>query len=202
MMIQIELTPESIKTIADLGGMSSAVLDGVSKGLLKGASIAAGNVASNYLSGQALKSRSGMLAKAVDGILVKPLEASVGVHKRSDAFVHKYAWLLTDEEKTITPKKGNALTIPIGEALTGSGVPKYESVANAERELGVKLFRLPGRNILGYKRGKKGKFRALFVLVKSVFIQGSGALYDGVLESVDKGDINDAIDNEIDKITG
>ena len=44
-----------------------------------------------------------------------------------------------------------------------------------------------GRLLFGYKIGKKGKFRAMFTLVKSVFVQGTGALADGVLEKTDDG---------------
>lgn len=185
-------------TIRSLGGMGTAVLEACSAGLARGCKLAAGNVSENYLSGQQLNRRTGDLARAVDGWLLKPLEGAVGV--REDAAVAKYAWLLTDEERTITPKKGSALTIPIGEALTGRGVPKFESVRNAEIELGVKIFRLPGKNVLGYVRGKKGKFRPLFALVKSVFVQGSGALADGVLESVD--DITESMQSEVDRETG
>jgi hypothetical protein len=38
----------------------------------------------------------------------------------------------------------------------------------------------------------------LFVLVKSVFVQGSGALYDGVNDSLD--DITGSMQSEIDKV--
>ena len=85
-------------------------------------SIAAGKVAEDYLSGQSLKRRTGRLAGAVDGWLAAPLDGVVGV--RPNSAVSKYAWLLGDEEKTITPKKGKFLTIPIGEALTGAGTLK------------------------------------------------------------------------------
>jgi len=53
--------------------------------------------------------------------------------------------------------------------------------------------------LFGFKRGKKGKFRPLFTLVKSVLVQGTGALYDGVMDSLD--DIGGAIETEIGKVT-
>lgn len=193
MMFQLEMGPEFPRTVNSLTSMGAAVLAACSEGLAEGVKIAAGNVAEHYLSGQSLKRRSGELAREVDGWMVAPLEGVVGI--RENSTVEKYKWLLGDEEKTIFPRRARALTIPIGEALTGAGVPRFESAADAERELGVQLFRPRGKNVLGYVRGKRGKFRPLFVLAKSVFVQGSGALADGVLESTD--DMTGAIQKKI-----
>jgi len=198
MMIELSLGPEFQQTLAELQAAGRDLVPAVSKGLAEGVKFAAGKVISEYMSSQSLKRRSGNLARAVEGWLEKPLEGIVGV--RENAAVSKYKWLLGDEQMTITPKKGRALTIPIGEALTGAGIAKYDSVKNAEDVLGTKIFRLKGRNVLGYKVGKKGKFRPLFVLVKSVFVQGSGALIDGVLDSVDA--MSAAIEKRIDAVTG
>jgi len=101
---------------------------------------------------------------------------------------------LSDEEKTITPKKGKFLTIPIGENLTGAGVARFSSPRQVPDGFFVKT---KGRLLFGVKRGKKGKFRPLFVLVKSVFVQGTGALYDGVQDSLD--DITESMQAEIDR---
>jgi hypothetical protein len=128
--------------------------------------------------------------------MVSDIEGIVGVQPNSA--VDKYAWLLGDESFTIVPTKGQALTIPVGEALTGAGVPKWPSVAAAEEALGVSIFRPKGTNVLGYVIGKKGKFRPLFILVKSVFVQGSEALADGVLESIDTPP--NLIQDEVDKV--
>ena len=119
----------------------------------------------------------------------------VGIQE--NAAVSKYAWLLTDEQKTITPKKSKFLAIPIGEGLTGSGVARYDSPRDVPNGFFV---RTGGQLLFGYKNGKKGKFRALFVLVKSVLVQGSGALYDGVNECVDK--ITENIQTKIDERIG
>jgi len=193
-MINIEMGPEFNATVAKLDSMGRAVLGAASTGLEKGAGIAASNVAENYLTGQALKTRSGMLKKAVDGWLAGPLNAVVGV--RPNSAVDKYKWLLGDEDRTIVPKKGKFLAIPIGEGLTGSGVARFSSPRQVPNGFFVKT---GGRLLFGYKRGKKGKFRPLFTLVKSVFIQGSGALHDGVMDSLD--DIGGAIETEIGKVT-
>jgi len=195
MIITLQLDPASLRTVQRLSGMGQAITEACSKGLQKGVKIAAGAVVRDFLSGQSLSRRTGRLAGSIDGWMAGDLEGVIGVREGSP--VDKYKWLLTDEQHLIEPTGGRkCLTIPIGEALQGSGAAKYESAANAEAELGVKLFRPKGTNVLGYKVGKKGKFRPLFALVKSVFVQGSGALADGVLENVDN--MTDAISAEID----
>jgi len=195
MMIQLEMGPGYRQVVEYLGLMGRAVTTACSAGLKQGVKIAAGKVVSEYLSGQSLKRRSGNLARAIDGWMEGELEGVVGV--KDDAGVAAYKWLLTDEQKTITPKKGKFLAIPIGENLTGSGVPRYSSPRQVPD--GFFLPTKKGGLLFGYKKGKKGKFRALFVLVKSVFVQGSGALYDGVMDSED--DIANSIQKEIDGVT-
>jgi len=196
MMIQLEMGPQFPQTVKELSGMGQAVLDACSKGLKKGVQLAAGKVVSDYLSGQSLKRRTGQLARAVQGWMAGPLEGVVGV--QSNSAVSKYAWLLGDEEKTITPKRAKFLTIPIGEGLTSAGVPRYSSPRQVPDGFFVKT--KSGSLLFGYKQGKRGKFRPLFVLVKSVFVQGSGALYDGVIDSLD--DITEAMETEIERKTG
>ncbi|MCK9243669.1 MAG: hypothetical protein WC877_05195 [Dehalococcoidales bacterium] len=193
MNVTLQMGPEFNTTVSELGAMGKALIDACSKGLERGGQITVGSIARDYLSGQSLSRRTGMLAKHIGSWLHEPLHLIVGVPDNSP--VDKYKWLLGDESKTITPKRARALTIPIGEALTAAGVPKYQSVRDAAAQLGVKLFRPKGSNVLGYARGKKGKFRPLFVLVKSVFIQGSSALSDGVLDNLDV--ISGEIENEI-----
>lgn len=179
----------------ELGSMGDVIKKACTTGLEKGVKIASGNVISNHLSGQSLKRRTGNLARAVDGWLEGPTEGVVGIPEGTA--VDKYAYLLGDEDKTITPKNGKFLTIPIGEGLTPSGVARYKSPREVE---GGFFVRTNGHLLFGYKNGKKGKFRPLFVLVKSVTVQGSNALYNGVMESI--GDISKAIENEISKQLG
>jgi len=200
MMLTFEMGPEFNSTVARLSSMGRAIVDACSKGLEKGSVSAASNVAENYLTDQALKTRSGMLKKAVDGWLAGPLDAEVGV--RPNSAVDKYKWLLGDEQKTIESKRpGGFLAIPIlgGEALTGAGVLKGK-YSGGLRSISEGFFvKSKGRLLFGFKRGKKGKFRPLFTLVKSVLVQGTGALYDGVMDSLD--DIGEAIETEIGKVT-
>lgn len=178
--------------------MGFSVLEAADKGLDTGVKLAASTVVTQYLTGQALKRRGGDLARAVQGWLAGPLHGVVGVQEASA--VDRYKWLLGDEQMTILPKKGKFLTIPIGEALTGTGRLKAEYSGGLRSIEGGFFLRSKGNLLFGYKRGKKGKFRALFVLVKSVFVQGSGALYDGVIDSLD--DITGEMQSEIDKVTG
>ena len=194
MMISIEMGPDFNSTVEELSSMGQAVVDACSAGLKKGANIAASNVVTEHLTGQSLKRRSGQLARNLDGWLAGPLDAVVGV--RPNTGVDKYKWLLGDEDKTIVPKKSKFLTIPIGEGLTSAGVARYSSPRQVPGGFFVKV---GGKLLFGYKRGKKGKFRALFTLVKSVFVQGTGALYDGVMDSLD--DIGGAVETEIGKVT-
>jgi len=195
MMIQLEMGPSFPRVAAELGSMGRSVLEACSEGLKKGVKFAAGKVASDYLSGQSLKRRTGQLAKEVDGWLAAPLEGVVGV--RPNSTVEKYKWLLGGESKTIVPKNAKFLTIPIGENLTGAGVARYSSPRQVPDGFFVKT---KGRLLFGRKQGKRGKFRPLFVLVKSVFIQGSDALLDGVLDSED--DIAKTMEDEIARKTG
>ena len=195
MLIELSMGPEFPATIASLGSMARSVLEAADRGLLTGAKMAADKVVSEYLTGQALKRRSGDLARAVQGWREAPLEAVVGVRPASG--VDRYSWLLGDEEKTIVPTKSQFLAIPIGEGLTPTGRPKYDSPRQVE---GGFFVRTGGRLLFGIKRGKKGKFRPLFTMVKSVFVQGSGALWDGVNDSLD--DITGSMQTEIDKVTG
>ena len=194
MMVTLEMGPDFNATVEKLSSMGHSVLEACSTGLDKGANLAAGKVVSDYLTGQSLKRRTGQLARSVEGWLAAPLDAVVGV--RPNQAVDRYKWLLGDEEKTIVPKKAKFLTIPIGEGLTASGVARFSSPRQVPGGFFVKV---GGRLLFGYKRGKRGKFRALFTLVKSVFVQGTGALYDGVMDSLD--DISGAMETEIGKVT-
>jgi hypothetical protein len=195
-MINIEMGPEFNTTVAKLDSMGRAIFGACSRGLEKGAAFAATIVSRDYLSGQSLKTRTGRLKAAVDGWMEGPLDAVVGV--RPNQAVDDYKWLLGDEDKTITPKKAKFLAIPIGEGLTGSGVARFSSPRQVPNGFFIKT---KGRLLFGYKKGKtkRAKFRPLFTLVPSVFVQGTGALYDGVMDSLD--DIGGAIETEIGKVT-
>jgi hypothetical protein len=192
-MITLQMGEGFPATLATLSSLGRNVFAAVSSGLEKGVRIVAGRVSSDYLSGQSLKVRGGMLRKSLDGWLDSPIDAVVGIPAGSA--VDSYKWLLGNETKTILPRKGKFLTIPIGENLSGSGVPRYTSPRQVQGGFFVKT---KGRLLFGFKNGKKGKFRPLFTLVKSVTIQGSGALSDGVFDNLDK--ITGSIQAEVDRM--
>ena len=192
MQLVIEMGSGYQQTIRQLGSMGRAIVEACDEGLGVGVKIAAGHVSKDYLSGQALKRRTGNLAEAVDGWLAGSGHGVVGV--REDAAVNDYKYLLSDEQKIIRPKKAKFLCIPIGENLTSAGAARYSSPRQVADGFFVKS---KGKLLFGYKRGKKGKFRPMFVLVKEVLVQGTGALYDGTMDSLD--DINDSIQNSIDR---
>jgi len=193
MMIQLSMGSGFQRTLTQLGRMGADVITACDEGLEDGGRIVAANIVENYLSGQTLKRRTGNLARAVDAWLKQSGVLTIGVHE--DAAVNDYAWLLTDEKKTIRPKKGKFLAIPIAENLTGSGVARYNSPREVEGGFFIKS--KSGKLLFGYQKGKtkRAKFRPLFVLVKSVTIQGSGALPDGVMDKLD--DIAAAIETKI-----
>lgn len=192
MRLMIQMGPDYQRAVASLGAIGEAIEKAVTDGLHKAAKLAAGHVAEGYLSGQALKRRTGRLAASLDGWLESARTAVVGV--RPGTAVDQYKWILGDEERTIRPRQAKFLTIPIGENLTAAGVARYASPRQVPEGFFVHT---GGKLLFGHKRGKKGKFRPLFVLVKEVLVQGSGALYDGVMESLD--DMAAAIEAEIAK---
>ena len=192
MKLTIEIGPETERTIAGLGLMGAAVRAALSKGLESGGQAAASKVKAEYLTGQALKSRTGLLRKSVSSWMAGALETVVGVEEKSGA--DRYKWLLGDEQMTIVPTNSKFLAIPIAENLTGAGVPRFTSPRQVEDGFFIKT---GGRLLFGRKQGKRGRFRPLFTLVKSVFVQGSGALADGVNDSLD--DMTGLMQAEVDK---
>ena len=195
MLISLEMGPNFPDVVRSLGVMGRAVVEACDAGLGAGCEDAVSHLAESYLSGQALKSRTGMLRRAAASWRLALLEYVIGV--RENSAVDRYKWLLGDDEMTIKPKNSKFLAIPIGEGLTASGVARFGSPRDVEDGFFVNT---GGRLLFGRKRGKRGKFRPLFALVKSVFVQGSGALWDAVDDSLD--DITAEMQKEVDKVTG
>lgn len=194
MKIVMQMGPGYKQVRDELLALGADIEQAASEGMAAGGHITAGAIARDYLSGQPLKRRSGQLARELDSWMDAPLDLVIGIPDGST--VEPYKWLLGDEQMTIRPKKGRFLTIPIGENLTSAGVPRYTSPRQVED--GFFLKSKGGQLLFGRKNGKRGKFRPLFVLVTSVFVQGTGALYDGVMASLDN--IADSIEDAIGKI--
>lgn len=79
----------------------------------------------------------------------------------------KYA-RIQEKGGVVVPKKAKALAIPIGEALTGAGVPRYPGGPRSVP--GLFLLKRAGKNALLVRKDAGGGITPLFVLVKSVTI--------------------------------
>ncbi len=178
----------------DMDGKGRQIFNAASDGLADGGNLIASCVISDYISGQVLNRRSSMLAAAVTSWQENAISVTVGVPDGSN--VDHYKWLLGDETKTITPKKGKYLAIPAGENLNASGVPRYTSPRQVEDGFfvrdGSKLY-------FGRKNGQRGKFRLLFTFVRSVTIKGSGALINAAIDQKDK--VTKIIQSKIDGVS-
>lgn len=177
-----------------------------SEGLASAVKIGSGNVVANHLTGQDLKRRKGDLGRAVDGWLEAPLDGVIGVKENSA--VDHYKYLLGTETITIVPKRSKFLAIPLPAALTGAGVIKGEYNAASGQSLkdliqnSFLMTSKMGGLFIAKKFGKTDRsIKPLFILKKSVVVQGTGALAAGVLESVDDmtNEIGNAIDRRINK---
>lgn len=204
MQISIEIGG-AVQVARELGAMGAAIVAAAGDGLLAAGKLAAANVNENYLSGQALRRRSGLLASFTNAWAAGELDIEIGVPAGS--VVDKYKYLLGDETVNITPKKGRYLAIPIGEGLTGAGVARWAGPRQAAAELEHTFFfrSASGNLMFGYRSGKgtaRARVRPLFVLVPSVTVIGTGALYDGVNAAVENGTVNRAVENAIGAVPG
>jgi hypothetical protein len=198
MQIQIETGPELRRAIQEIGQAADDLRQAVNDGLLTGGHYAAGTVVSSYMTGQSLKRGTGLLAQNVTAWSDGDMQVAIGVPDGSP--VDHYKWILGDDIKTIIPKRAKYLTIPIGDNLSAGGVPKYKSPRDVPDGF---FFKSKAGNLLfGHRLGKtsKARIRPLFVLKKSVTVIGSGALPDGVMDSID--DIALAIQDSLDRIGG
>lgn len=192
MQITFELGSGFTQAISDITATGDKIKQAVGDGMRSGVKQVASMVSKNYLSGQSLKSRTGNLRRAVDGWMEKEFEGVIGVAPQSA--VEKYKWILGDETKTITAKKSKFLAIPIGAALTPSGVARYSSPRQISDGFFFKT--LQGQLMFGRNKGKQNqRIEPLFLLVKSVKITGSGALAKGVLDNTNM--ISDAITDKL-----
>jgi hypothetical protein len=174
----------------------------VSAGLAAGIDAVAVKVQADYLTGQYLKARTGNLRRAVRAWMASDLDGVIGVLDQSA--VDRYKWLLGDQPDhqplVIRPKKGKYLTIPIGEALTPSGVLKAQYSGGLRSIEGGFFFKSGGQLLFGIRKGKtkRAKVHTLFVLKRTVEVYDTGALPDGVNENVHM--VTDAINDQLEEI--
>lgn len=90
-----------------------------------------------------------------------------------DGPVAAYAAVQEFGKANITPKNAKLLSIPVGEALTGTGVPRYGSPLDVPDSLDPTWIFPKGRNPLFVTRDENDEIdEVLFVGVKSVSIEG------------------------------
>lgn len=194
MKLMFEMGPEFKKAVSDLSEAGQKIHTAFRDGLDEGARGAAQHVCENYLTGQYLKTRTGMLRDYTQGWMEDDLDAVIGVPDESP--VKDYMYLLGDETMTIRPKNARFLAIPIGENLSPSGVPRFDSPRDVPE--GFFFESKGGQLLFGYRHGKteRARVRPLFVLDKEVTVYGTGALIDGVEEYLPKivDGINDRLE--------
>lgn len=134
-----------------------------------------------------LKRRTGRLARTIAGT-VNDTDSGFGFALRGGGEEIRYG-RLQEEGGTVTPKKGKFLAIPVGPALTGAGVPRF----NSPRDVGdLRFVSIRGGSAgLLVKdhagRGKKGtgaRSEIWYRLVRKATIKPKHFLRDGFNESL------------------
>jgi hypothetical protein len=87
--------------------------------------------------------------------------------------VSRYKWLLGIKTKTIKPKSGKYLAIPIADNLTRAGVARYKSPLQIPDG---SFFRSKTGGLFFGRETDKGKLKTFFVLKHSVTIEGKDIL--------------------------
>lgn len=195
MSVELHIDVDVEAVVARFGELAGEKFDrALQAGMVEGLDYAASEVV--QLANPAEHSRTGMLLNSVVGELDEPdnLKGFVGVPEDSPA--SKYAYLLTDEVKVITPVAARALTIPIGVNLTAAGVPTYPNVAALKEAFPGKVHRR-GRAI-GVE-SEAGVFAAYFGLASSVTVDGWNVLVPGVEAAHD--DMVGAVQDSVDELT-
>jgi hypothetical protein len=211
--LRIGMTDQSKRVIERDQGRAARVLLALSQGVDQGLREAAAHVQVAKLSGTyqpgggasggPVALRSGALRQSIDTAMTDELSGHVGVTQGPAA---KYArMILGPDQTTITPKNANHLWIPVGKNLTASGQTRLTPREAFERKIAggsgsggggkaLRIFMSKAGNLVAfmrtgetYQRGeRKGQAKGYvaFVLKKSVTIQGTDALAEGVKESV------------------
>ncbi|MCP4566825.1 MAG: hypothetical protein GY841_04500 [FCB group bacterium] len=146
----------------------------IARGLTTGLHATAGVVKRRVGNSSILKRRSGALTGAVKAYKDNKddLYGYIGVGDDQD--VAPYAWLLGRRDtKTITAKAGGLLAIPVGNALTEAGVPRYGSPRDVPDGF---WFTNPKTNKILFGRNVGGQLDILFVGKESVSVKSTGIL--------------------------
>ena len=177
MEITIKLGDGYTAFINGLTKAPNAMSDAVDEGLAIGTTQAAAYLKQAIHKGtEGIQTRTGNLARAIKNYNIPSEQHTYYLGVGEDRTVALYAWLLGSETKTIEPKQGKYLTIPMGSNVSPSGVPKFNSPRQVPQGF---FFKKNGKLFFGVQEGDK--VNTLFVLKESVTITGSGAL-DRTLE--------------------
>ncbi|MDX2197916.1 MAG: hypothetical protein SF069_02975 [Phycisphaerae bacterium] len=172
LQVRVDVGAAALKLGEAAGPMLIAALQG---GLLEGGQYAVGEAVMEARE-KKIQSRTGSLLGSIssfDGAESESdLELKVGVPVESPA--SRYAYLLEEGVKTITPVKGQYLTIPIGANMTPAGVPRYSSPRDPELEEG--FFLRVGQALYYGLSNAKGVFNPLFQLVRRSTVKGRNVL--------------------------
>lgn len=183
MEVRIEITPESRKHIEQFGVRVRRLRGTLNQAALRGGEYVASEIAAKDLTGAKLKVRTGMLRRSVSARQYREGEAicvAVGVVKGAAT---QYA-AIHEHGGEIRPRKARALAVPVGEALTPSGRPRYPGgPADAAQKHDLFMVKRRGKPpLLAYTRGRGARARliVLFVLLPKVRIKATHWLSEGV----------------------
>ena len=206
--VKIELTAQAKTDLAALirSGRKAEAFSALLRAFGRRGARAAGAISRDMLSGQRLARRTGSLARAITSApeLIEGLPGvRVGIFSGPAlqyAGVQEFGTKGKNPESpydTIRPVKAKALAMPVGEALTPAGVPRYASPREYPRELSFVPFRSGGKAVgalyekrdiakerRAASREKRGftlqNLEAAYVLLKEVDVSPHEFLNDGM----------------------
>jgi len=172
MDIKLELGPNFELLQEGLRKAPQQTISAIGEGMGVATKDVADAVAREIISGASgLHSRSGALAESITNYpdTFTNLTWYIGVGDNQG--VMPYAWLLTDDQKTITPTRGTYLAIPSGDNKDGV-------YFQSPRDVPGGFFVHPAGGGVYFGDDQGGTFRLLFTMVREVLVQGFGLLPD------------------------
>jgi len=174
--VSIGITAAGRDEIKRLKGMPSRLARGVEAGMRQAVHAAAGAVVKHSLSGGVLRRRTGALARSIAGRTEGSGLDIVGLVGVSKGPAARYAAML--EGGGTIRMKSKRLAVPVGEALTPTGRPRYPG--GPRTVPGLVMIKRPGRAPLLAMPMGGGQIEPLFVLKTSVTIRGYHWLSKGM----------------------
>lgn len=203
--VALNITIDAGRATQRLGELADGLLaDALARGLLAALDLGASAV-TMAAQEAGIQQRTGALLRSI-GFWPDPrneLAGYIGVPEESPAA--RYAYLLSDAVKAITPVRGEYLAIPVGAGLTPAGVPRYGS----PRDVDGLVFKPGGEAPAAWAEGDifhglvagvmTGQdFTPLFALVRGVTVQGFNVLEPAVQGAVPE--MTAAVQREVDAL--